>query len=95
MTDLDFDTQTMEDLKQAIMARRERKYPTKNRVLKFLSSTTQKNDQSLNEYFRASHPQAQESGQHSGDWSSHDIEALILMSGKRDQRQHSELLYEH
>ena len=77
------------------MARIERKYPTKNRILKFLSSTTQKTDQLLNEYFRALHRQARESGLQSGDWSSHDIKALILMLGMKDQRQHTKLLYKH
>ena len=53
MTDFTYETNTIEELKQTILARIERKYPTKNRILKFLSLTTQKADQSLNQYVRA------------------------------------------
>ena len=51
MTDYAYETNTNEELKQTILARIKLKYPTKNRILKFLSSTTQQADQSLNEYF--------------------------------------------
>ena len=69
MTDFDFNTQTLEHLKQAILDKIERKYPVNNRMLTFISTTKQKNYQSLGEFLQASHHQARESGLHSGDWS--------------------------
>ena len=95
MVDYDFNTQNLEKLRQAILDRIERKYPAKNHILTFLGQTKQKNYQTLAEYFAVSHRQTRESGLHSGEWSSEDIEILILLAGMNDPCQHTKLLYEH
>ena len=95
LVNYDFNTENLEKLRQAILDRIERKYPAKKRILTFLGQTKHKNDQTLAEYFALSHRQAKESGMHSGDWTSEDIEVLILLAGMKNPCQHSKLLYEH
>ena len=95
LVDYEINTQNPEKIRQAILDRKERTNPAKNRILTFLGQTKQKNDQTLAEYFAVSHRQARESGSHSGEWSSEDIEILILLAGMKDLRQHTKLLYEY
>ena len=85
-------TNTYPELVKAIKDRLEMKNPAKNRVLHFLNTTKQRQDQSLCEYIHSAHRVAQESGLHDGKWNTHDLETLIIISGMRDEKQNFDLL---
>ena len=91
----EFSKNSYEELVKAIKIRIERKHPSKNRILKFISSTKQGPDQSLSEYIHSAHRVAAESGLHDGEWTTHDIETLIIISGMKNPGQNYELLFEH
>ena len=75
---IDFNKNNYEEIVKAVNIPIERKHPRKNPILKFISTTKQGPDQSLNEYFHQSHRVAAESGLHDGGWTTHNIESMIL-----------------
>ena len=62
----------------------ERKFPLKIRLLTFLTETKQRNDQTLSEYFAVSHREAAEAGLHTENWSTADLEVVILLAGMKN-----------
>ena len=76
------------------MDRIERKFPSKIRLLTFLTETKQRNDQKLSEYFVVGHRQAAESGLHTENWSTEDLEVLILLTGMKNPTQHAKIIHE-
>ena len=68
LVNYDPNTNTYDDLKKAIMERIERKYPSKIRLLTFLTETKQQGTQTLSDYFTLAHREAAEAGLHTEGW---------------------------
>ena len=88
-------THSFDDLKKAIMERIERKFPSKIRLLTFLTETKQRSDQTLSEYFAVPHREAAEAGLHTETWSTAGVEVIILLAGMKNNAQHAKLLLEY
>ena len=61
------------------MERIERKYPSKIRLLTFLTETKQRSDQTFSEYFAVAHRGAAEAGLHTENWTTADLEVIISL----------------
>ena len=65
IVDFDVEKNTYDELKQSIMTRIERKYPSKIRLLSFLNETKQQPTQTLSEYLTHAYKEATQAGLHS------------------------------
>ena len=95
LVDFDVNTNTYDELKKSIMARIERKYPSKIRLLSFLTETKQQGTQTLSEYLTLAHREAAEAGLYSQGWTISDLEVIILLAGMKNIGQHQRLLLEY
>ena len=77
------------------MARIERKYPSKIRVLSFLNETKQQPGQTLSEYLTHAHREADQAGLYSQKWTVSDLEVMVILAGMKDMAQHKRLLLEY
>ena len=95
LVDFDVNTNTYDELKKSIMARIERKYASKIRLLSFLTETKQQGTQTLSEYLTLAHREAAEAGLYSQGWTISDLEVIILLAGMKNIGQHQRLLLEY
>ena len=85
----------LSDLKQAIMDRIECKFPSKIRPLAFLTETKQQSNQMLSEYFAVVYREAEESGLHTENWTTKDLEVIILLAGMKNPNQQAKILHDY
>ena len=92
LVEFNVEENTYDDLRNAIMKRIERKYPSKVRVLAFLNNTKQQPTQTLTEYLTHAHREADNAGLYSQKWSVSDLEVMVILAGMKDMAQHKRLL---
>ena len=69
------------------MARIERKYPSKIRLLSFLNETKQQSTQTLSEYLTLAHREAAQAGLYSQGLTISDMEVIIILAGMKNDAQ--------